>query len=75
MNNKGDNESGGNRKESSVKEVVVAYGLVMRKYEHYIGRGKGAMEMKVGLQGRRKRGRPKRRWTKRRMVGAYPIGG
>ena len=34
------------------------YGHVMRKEDHYIGRG--AMEMKV--QGRRKRGRPKRRW-------------
>ena len=34
------------------------YGLVMRREEHYVGRR--AMEMKV--QGRRKRGRPKRRW-------------
>ena len=34
------------------------YGHVMRREEHYIGRR--AMEMKV--QGRRKRGRPKRRW-------------
>ena len=34
------------------------YGHVMRREEHYVGRG--AMEMKV--QGRRKRGRPKRRW-------------
>ena len=34
------------------------YGHVMRREEHYVGRR--AMEMKV--QGRRKRGRPKRRW-------------
>ena len=34
------------------------YGHVMRREEHYVG-GR-AMEMKV--QGRRKRGRPKRRW-------------
>ena len=33
------------------------YGHVMRREEHYVGRR--AMEMKV--QGRRKRGRPKRR--------------
>ena len=35
-------------------------GHVMRREEHYVGRR--AMVMKVGLQGRRKRGRPKRRW-------------
>ena len=34
------------------------YGHVMTREEHYVGRR--AMEMKV--QGRRKRGRPKRRW-------------
>ena len=34
------------------------YGHVMRREEHYVGRR--AMVMKV--QGRRKRGRPKRRW-------------
>ena len=34
------------------------YGHVMRREEHYVGRR--AMEMKV--QGRRKRGRPERRW-------------
>ena len=34
------------------------YGRVMRREEHYVGRR--TMEMKV--QGRRKRGRPKRRW-------------
>ena len=34
------------------------YGLVMRREEHCVGRR--AMVMKV--QGRRKRGRPKRRW-------------
>ena len=37
------------------------YGLVMRREEHYVGRR--AMEMKV--QGRRMRGRPKRRWLDR----------
>ena len=35
-----------------------AYGHVMRREEHYVGRR--GMEMKV--HGRRKRGRPKRRW-------------
>ena len=35
-----------------------SYGHVMRREEHYVGRR--AMEMKV--RGRRKRGRPKRRW-------------
>ena len=34
------------------------YGHVMRREEHYVGRR--AIEMKV--HGRRKRGRPKRRW-------------
>ena len=34
------------------------YGHVMRRHEHYVGRR--AMEIKV--QGRRKRGRHKRRW-------------
>ncbi len=34
------------------------YGHVIRREEHYVGRR--AMEMKV--QGRRERGRPKRRW-------------
>ena len=37
------------------------HGHVMRREEHYVGRR--AMEMKV--QGRRKRGRPKRRWLDR----------
>ena len=37
------------------------YGHVMRREEHYVGRR--AMVMKV--QGRRKRGRPKRRWLDR----------
>ena len=35
------------------------YGHVMRTEEHYVGR-RATMTMKV--QGRRKRGRPKRRW-------------
>ena len=34
------------------------YGLVMRTEEHYVGR----REMVMKVQGRRKRGRPKRRW-------------
>ena len=34
------------------------YGHVIRREQHYVGRG--AIQMKV--QGRRKRGRPKRRW-------------
>ena len=37
---------------------LTRYGYVMRKEEHYIGRR--GMEMRV--QGRRKRGIPKRRW-------------
>ena len=45
---------GTNRKERRLKW----YGHVMRREEHYVGRR--AMEMKV--QGRRKRGRPERRW-------------
>ena len=40
------------------------YRHVMRREEHYEGRR--AMEMKV--QGRRKRGRPKRRWFNRVRV-------
>ena len=36
------------------------YWHVMSRYKHYVGRR--AMEMK--LQGRKKRGRPKRSWTK-----------
>ena len=39
------------------------YGHVMRREEHYVGRR--AMEMELGLQGRRKRGRRKRRWLYR----------
>ena len=54
---KGGNESGGNRKESPRKSLKW-YGNVMRREERYTGRR--AMEMKV--QGRRKRGRPKRKW-------------
>ena len=34
------------------------YGHVMRREEHYVGRKAKVMK----LQGRRKRGRPKRRW-------------
>ena len=52
-----DNESGGNHKESTGKKVEVVR-HVMRREEHYVGRR--AMVMKV--LGRRKRGRPKRRW-------------
>ena len=37
------------------------YGHMMRREEHYVGRR--AMEIKV--QGRRKRGRPKRRWLEK----------
>ena len=36
------------------------YGHVMRREEHYVGR----RAMTMNVQGRRKRGRPKRRWTK-----------
>ena len=36
------------------------YGHVMRREEHYVGRRAIVLVMKV--QGRRKRGRPKRRW-------------
>ena len=54
---KGGNKSGGNRKENPRKSLKW-YGNVMRREERYTGRR--AMEMKV--QGRRKRGRPKRKW-------------
>ena len=55
--NKRGNESGGNHKESPGKEVEVVWACdEMRRTL----RRKEAMEMKV--QGRRKRGRPKRRW-------------
>ena len=55
--NKRDNESGGKHKESTGRRLKW-YGNVMRREEHCVGRR--AMVMKV--QGRRKRGRPKRRW-------------
>ena len=55
-----DKESGGNHKESTERRLKW-YGHVMRREEHYVGRR--AMVLKVDrLQGRRKRGRPKRRW-------------
>ena len=46
------------------------YGHVMRREDHYIGRR--AMEMKV--QGRRKRGRPKRRWLDKVKYGSKENG-
>ena len=60
---------GGNLVKTKVEEITKEvqerrlkwYGHVMRREEHYIGRR--VMEMKV--QGRRKRGRPKRRWLYR----------
>ena len=53
-----DNESGGNHKESTGKKVEV--GHVMRREEHHIGpRKEGDGNESTG---RRKRGRPKRRW-------------
>ena len=39
------------------------YGHVMRREEHYVE--SRTMVMKVGLQGRRKRGRPNRRWLEK----------
>ena len=44
--------------EGGRKRGVLLFGHVMRREEHCVGRR--AMEIKV--QGRRKRGRPKRRW-------------
>ena len=58
MKNERDNKSGGKHKESTQERRFKWYGHVMRREEHYVGRR--AMVMKV--QGRRKRGRPKRRW-------------
>ena len=49
-----DNGSGGNHKERRLKW----YGHVTRRDEHYIGR----RAMKMTVQGRRKRGIPKRIW-------------
>ena len=43
-----------------VQERLKWYEHVMRREEHHVGRR--AIVMKVGLQGRRKRGRPQRRW-------------
>ena len=40
------------------KEGEVVYGHVMRREEHYVGR----RDMVMKVQGRRKRGRPERRW-------------
>ena len=50
--------SGGNHNESTGKKVEVVYGHVMRREEHYVGR----RDMVMKVQGRRKRGRPERRW-------------
>ena len=55
--NKRDNESGESTKKVQERSLKW-YGHVMRREEHYVGRR--AMVMKV--QGRRKRGRHKRRW-------------
>ena len=57
VNNKRDNESWGNHKERTGKKVEV-YRHVMRREEHYVGRRANVMK----VQGRRKKGRPKRRW-------------
>ena len=57
------------RRTTKVAEITVQErglkwcGHVMRREEHFVGRR--AMLMKVGLQGRRKRGMPKRRWLDR----------
>ena len=56
---------GGTKVEEITKKVqerrLKWYGHVMRREVHYVGRR--AMDMKV--QGRRKRGKPKRRWLDR----------
>ena len=52
-----DSESGGNRKERPGKDLQVVWACDAKRL-HYAGRR--AMEMKA--QGRRNRGRPKRRW-------------
>ena len=44
---------------NKVQEGLNWYGHVVQREEHYVGRR--AMEIKVGLQRRRKRGKPKRR--------------
>ena len=51
-----DNESGGNHKESTGKKVEVVWACDAKR-EHYVGRRAMVME----VQGRRKRGRPKKR--------------
>ena len=56
-NNKRDNESGGNHNESTGKKVELVWACEEKRGTL---RRKGVMVMKV--QGRRKRGRTKRRW-------------
>ena len=58
MKELGDNESRSYLTKKVQERRLRWYGHVMRSEEHYVGRR--AMVMKV--QGRRKRGRPKRRW-------------
>ena len=52
MKNKGNNESGGNRKEIPGKEVEMGWAYMTRREEHYVGRR--AMEM-MEVQGERMR--------------------
>ena len=61
----GDNESGGNRKESPEKEAEMVRARDGKTGAQYTV-GRRAMEMKV--QGRRKRVRPNRRWLDRVRV-------
>ena len=54
--NQGDNESGGNLKES-LKKGLKGFENVMRRYDLYTCR--------ICIQGKREIGRPKRRWLDR----------